>query len=528
MVTEPAAVTANDVGMWDRYRVVVLDTETCPDGSLHAKDHIISIGAVTLRNGVTVGSWATLLDPGVPITNSRIHRLTDTLVAGAPEFPSVVAQVDELLSSSTGERVVFVGHYADYDWRHLNIEYHRLGRKRQPPDVAIIDTAKLAPFVGVSVPDKSLATLAAALGVGNPNPHDALSDAMTTAAVFTRLLDLAATQGIRDMAVVIEGARSKGGNSVPPAPVPLHPGATDESVTVPAGHLETHAHLLSAHAGHRQVAAWLDGAGQCVQLRCAHLHDKTVLAAKHRGPCKDVGKGLVAMLDAVAASGEAPQMATLLDALSIVLPLTLKQNRVSNFCDNVAALVAPMGRCDPARLDACPNCLAAAPCAIDTWHQTVAEVYVGGASTPPQRRRFMATTFPTWVTQGRGVLAGYVAWLVADHWIADGKDAEVAQIASDVFAAGVYEPRLVELHAASVAEAGTTVALQRAAKVCETALKSRHGSTDEGWGSLEAKRRQLLSKRAEMLADAQAVASGVRSHSAATPRRTYAKRFTPK
>jgi len=253
--------------LWSGVRVVVVDTETCPDPGRKVKDHVISIGVVTLQRGVTTGSWATLCDPGVPITNTRHHNLTDNHVVGAPTFAEVVDQLDGLLTSDSGEVVVFVGHNPGFDVTRLGWEYHRLQAKRNLPDVPVVDTSRLARFLGVSTPDKSLATLAGTLGIGNPNPHDALSDALTTAAVFTRLVETATSQGLTDMATLVEGAKIGDRSVTPGVPAPPHPGDITEPVAVvPTEHLATHTQVLSPRAGRHQIARWLNGAAQCVEL----------------------------------------------------------------------------------------------------------------------------------------------------------------------------------------------------------------------------------------------------------------------
>lgn len=512
--------------LWSGVRVVVVDTETCPDPAKHAKDHVISIGAVTLQRGVTTGSWATLLDPGVPITNTRHHNLTDNHVAGAPTFAEVADHLDGLLASDSGEVVVFVGHNPGFDVTRLGWEYHRLHIKRNLPDVPVVDTSRLARFLGVSTPDKSLATLAGTLGIGNPNPHDALSDALTTAAVLTKLVETAAGQGLTDMAALVEGAKIGDRSVTPGVQVPPHPGDITEAVAVvPMEHLASHTHVLSPRAGKHQIARWLEGAGPCVELRCPHLHDKAKLTTEHPSTARAVAPGLTRLVATAIATGQPGQVATALDALCCVLPLTLSADRALALYDRFAAGVAKIGRCDPTRLDACPACRSGLACPVDTWHQVVALAYASALTTAAWRARFTSTSLPAWATAGRAPLAGYVAWLAAEQWSDAGDTGSTNEVAAAAWADRVYEPRLIELHAEATAAVGTSAALLRGVKVCDRAFKHQHGSTDGAWEALGAKRRQLSSRRAVLLGEIKDQTTGTRRHEPATPHRQHVKRF---
>lgn len=64
----------------EQHTRVVIDTETTPSAA--DGDHIVQLAAVTVRQGRIRGTYATEVNPGVPIMNSQFHNVTDADVAG--------------------------------------------------------------------------------------------------------------------------------------------------------------------------------------------------------------------------------------------------------------------------------------------------------------------------------------------------------------------------------------------------------------------------------------------------------------
>lgn len=85
---------------------VVLDVETT--GFDGYRDRIVQIGIVN-QDGEAL--MDTLVNPCVPILNSDIHGITDAMVADAPTFPKVYAQLMEALHG----RMVLAYNHA-FDW----------------------------------------------------------------------------------------------------------------------------------------------------------------------------------------------------------------------------------------------------------------------------------------------------------------------------------------------------------------------------------------------------------------------------
>lgn len=110
-----------------QHTFVVLDVETCPSEDGY---RVVSIAAVTCRNGRQRSTWTTNIDPGVPITNSWIHGLTDDDVVGAPTFADVTDQLEQQLSAPD---VVLVCHNARFDERPAPPRVPAPRHRRGPP-----------------------------------------------------------------------------------------------------------------------------------------------------------------------------------------------------------------------------------------------------------------------------------------------------------------------------------------------------------------------------------------------------------
>ena len=105
-----------------------VDLETT--GTHAGGDRITEIGIVRVeRDGADgeprVTEWASLVDPGVPIPPAIqvLTGITDAMVASAPPFPRIAAEVAELLAGC-----VFVAHNARFDYGFLKHAYARLQR----------------------------------------------------------------------------------------------------------------------------------------------------------------------------------------------------------------------------------------------------------------------------------------------------------------------------------------------------------------------------------------------------------------
>jgi DNA polymerase-3 subunit epsilon len=177
-----------------------VDLETTggsPPGS-----RITEIGVVKYRGGERVGSFSTLVDPGLPISRfiTTLTGIDDVLVRGAPAVESVLPSLIEFLRGT-----VFVAHNAPFDFRFLNHDLGRLGYDLIPgPPVC---TTKLARRVlGEDVPNVRLATLADHFRTATRPQHRAFEDAEACACVLHALLDLGGRLGILTLGDLTESS----------------------------------------------------------------------------------------------------------------------------------------------------------------------------------------------------------------------------------------------------------------------------------------------------------------------------------
>jgi DNA polymerase-3 subunit epsilon len=168
----------------------VLDLETT--GSDRGGDLITEIGAIKVRAGECLGTFATLVNPGRAIAPAVmiLTGITDNMVAVAPRIESVLPTFLEFVGDS-----IIVGHNVGFDMAFLNAALVRSGRERFGN--VVIDTLPIARrLVRDEVPDCRLGTLAARFRLSHRPTHRALDDALATSDLLHLLLERAAGFGV--------------------------------------------------------------------------------------------------------------------------------------------------------------------------------------------------------------------------------------------------------------------------------------------------------------------------------------------
>lgn len=169
---------------------VVLDLETT--GAAPGYDRITEVGAVKYRGGECLGTFETLVNPGVPIPPfvTVLTGITEAMVLPAPSIDEVLPPLLEFIGDA-----VLVGHNFRFDTSFLDAALLRRGSERL--DQVRIDTLPLARrLLHDDVPDHRLATIAHHLGVPTEPCHRAYDDAAATAEVLHALLERAGTLGV--------------------------------------------------------------------------------------------------------------------------------------------------------------------------------------------------------------------------------------------------------------------------------------------------------------------------------------------
>ncbi len=188
----------SDLALADRplkeLRYVVFDTETTGIRPSEG-DELVSIGAVRIVNGriLTGETFERLINPGRPIPQSsvRIHGITDEMARDKPPARIVLPQFKTFVGDG-----VLVAYNAAFDMKFLELKQVEAGVKFNNP---VLDALLLSIYVNPDEPDPSLSAVAERLGVEVVGRHTALGDAMATAAIWVKLLDLLEARSVRTL-----------------------------------------------------------------------------------------------------------------------------------------------------------------------------------------------------------------------------------------------------------------------------------------------------------------------------------------
>ncbi len=101
-------------------------------------DRITEIAVLRVVDGELVERWSSLVNPGIPIPGNiqSLVGITDEMVAGAPAFPALAAELRRLLDDC-----VFVAHNARFDYGFIKNEFQRIGEGFEAP---VLCTVKLS------------------------------------------------------------------------------------------------------------------------------------------------------------------------------------------------------------------------------------------------------------------------------------------------------------------------------------------------------------------------------------------------
>jgi DNA polymerase III subunit epsilon len=171
----------------DDLTFVVFDTETT-GFQVATTDRLIEIGGVAV-SGLKVmenDCFQTYVNPERQISREIIEltSITNEIVAGAPVASEAIQDFFDYVEKH--EAVCLVGHYVGFDHLVLKSELKRekLGMKK----LFTIDTLDLIGFIAPSYDMRDLERYAMAFGTRIYDRHSAVGDALTTAYLFTELL----------------------------------------------------------------------------------------------------------------------------------------------------------------------------------------------------------------------------------------------------------------------------------------------------------------------------------------------------
>ncbi len=191
----------DDVSLKD-IAYTVFDTETTgldPSGG----DEIISIGAVRILNGKLLYNdiFEQLVDPkrSLPKNSIKIHGIEPEMLEGQPIINTVLPQF-----FSFTEETVLVGHNVAFDMAMLKAKEESTGIKFTAP---VLDTLLLSAVVNPEQDSHNIEAVTKRLGVNIIGRHTAVGDAITTAEMFMKMVDLLAEKEIYTLKDAIEASR---------------------------------------------------------------------------------------------------------------------------------------------------------------------------------------------------------------------------------------------------------------------------------------------------------------------------------
>lgn len=186
---------------------VVFDCETT--GLFPAAgDEIVQIAGVRVLNGRILPGEAfdRLVDPGrpIPAASTRIHGITDAMVAGAPEAAEVIPAFHDFADGA-----VLVAHNAPFDLKFLQLKEGVTGRVFDQP---VLDTVLLSAHLFGQAEEHTLDALAARFGAEFPEGqrHTALADAVVTAEVLCGMIGALEARGVVTLADALRVSEEAG------------------------------------------------------------------------------------------------------------------------------------------------------------------------------------------------------------------------------------------------------------------------------------------------------------------------------
>jgi DNA polymerase III subunit epsilon len=186
----------------------VVDVETT---GLGRNDRIVSAAVYRLdARGDVQDHWYSPVNPERDPGPVWIHGLTAAVLADAPRFPEIAAELAERLAGR-----VLVAHNAVFDWSMLAREYAR-ARSAAPVEHRLC-TIVLSKELRLPLANHKLESLAAHYGVQQRRAHHALDDARVLAETFRPSLHLAAEA---ELPLPLHACRPLTEWSEGPAPVP--------------------------------------------------------------------------------------------------------------------------------------------------------------------------------------------------------------------------------------------------------------------------------------------------------------------
>ena len=180
----------------------VFDTETTglnPDGG----DEIISIAAVRVVNGRIVYQdiFEELVDPkrDIPMESYNIHGISYEMVSGKDDIQTILPLFQQYVSDT-----ILVGHNIAFDMKMLKVKERTTNIIFSNP---VLDTLLLSAILHPVHEQHDMESIAKRLGVNIIGRHTALGDAIATAEIFLKIIEILNSNGILTLKDAIKASR---------------------------------------------------------------------------------------------------------------------------------------------------------------------------------------------------------------------------------------------------------------------------------------------------------------------------------
>lgn len=160
----------------------VFDIETT--GLSAINDGITEIGAVKIKNGQVIDTYAQLINPekNIPEFITKLTGIDDMMVKDKPKISTAIHDFNEFIGED-----VLVAHNANFDVGFIREKMKRNGLELKN---SVLDTLELSRSVFPDLKNHKLNTIAKHLGVKLDNHHRAVDDANATADIFLKIMEL--------------------------------------------------------------------------------------------------------------------------------------------------------------------------------------------------------------------------------------------------------------------------------------------------------------------------------------------------
>lgn len=170
---------------FDDHIFVVVDLETT---GISQFDRVCEIGMTKIMNCEIIDTFESLVNPELPITNTRYHGIENWMTQDAPLFGEIAPMIIEFMKDS-----VLIAHNAPFDTRFLRYELNRLGA-----DLChyALCTLKIARRLHPEFPSHRLDYMLSEYDIINDCPHRAGEDALSGARLFLGMINTLEANGM--------------------------------------------------------------------------------------------------------------------------------------------------------------------------------------------------------------------------------------------------------------------------------------------------------------------------------------------